>query len=151
MKPFLTVYLESRLMARLTELANWKEKPTSAVAEAPIASVAKPDGADRREVAYVHRLDHLSRQVARLERELTVSGEALALFIRFWLTTTLPLPNSAQPAAQAKGRERFESFIDTLSRRLAKGQRLLPEVSIDRSRDATTHQTTSPSAKEDQP
>jgi hypothetical protein len=61
-----------------------------------------------------------------------ISAEALALFIRFWLTITPPLPESAQTAAQAKGRERFESFLETLGRRLSKGQSLLREVSTDK-------------------
>jgi hypothetical protein len=40
--------------------------------------------------------------------------EALALFVRFWLTPTPPLPDTAQPAAQAKGRVRYEGFVEAL-------------------------------------
>jgi hypothetical protein len=47
---------------------------------------------------------------------------------------TPPLPDTAQAAAQAKGRERFDSFLQALGRRLAKGQTLWDEVSSDRSR-----------------
>ena len=39
------------------------------------------DGADRREAAFTRRLDRLSRQVQRLERELGVTAETLALFV----------------------------------------------------------------------
>jgi hypothetical protein len=73
----------------------------------------------------------LTRQVERLERHLTISNEALALFVRFWLTVTPPLPDTAQPAAQAKGRERYEGFVEALGRRLAKGQSLAQEISQD--------------------
>jgi hypothetical protein len=55
----------------------------------------------------------------------------LALFVRFWLTVTPPLPDTAQPAAQAKGRERYEGFVEALGRRLAKGQSLAREISED--------------------
>src|SRR5208337_2283534 len=48
--------------------------------------------------ALARRLDRMTRQVERLERDLTISAEALALFIRFWLTITPPLPDSAQTA-----------------------------------------------------
>jgi hypothetical protein len=51
--------------------------------------------------------------------------------VRFWLTVTPPLPDTAQPAAQAKGRERYEGFVEALGRRLAKGQTLAQEVSQD--------------------
>jgi xylose isomerase len=53
------------------------------------------------------------------------------LFVRFWLTVTPPLPDTAQPAAQAKGRERYEGFVEALGRRLAKGQTLAQEISQD--------------------
>jgi hypothetical protein len=96
-----------------------------------------PDDSDRREAALVRRLDLLTRQGERLERDLSIAVEAIALFIKFWLTVTPPLPESAQAAAQAKGRERFEFFLETLGRRLAKGQSLLREVSIDRLNGAT--------------
>ena len=57
--------------------------------------------------------------------------EAMALFVRFWLTATSPVPDTALPAAQAKGRERYQRFIEALGRRLAKGQGLVQELSLD--------------------
>jgi hypothetical protein len=66
------------------------------------------------EAALGRRLDRLTRQVERLERHSTISNEALALFVRFWLAVTPPLPDTAQPAAQAKGRERYEGFVEAL-------------------------------------
>jgi len=83
------------------------------------------------EAALGRRLDRLTRQVERLERHVTISNEALALFVRFWLTTTPPLPDTAQNAAQTKGRERYEGFVEALGRRLAKGQTLAQEISHD--------------------
>jgi len=83
------------------------------------------------EAALGRRLDRLTRQVERLERHITISNEALALFVRFWLSVTPPLPDTAQPAAQAKGRERYEGFVEALGRRLAKGQSLAREISED--------------------
>ena len=129
MKLRLSVYLDPGLMQQLTDLADRKEQPRSLVAEAAIASFLTPDEGDRREAAFSRRLDLLTRQVNRLERDLTISAEALALFVRFWLTVTPQLPETAQTVAHAKGRERFESFLETLGRRLAKGQSLLRAVS----------------------
>ena len=48
-------------------------------------------------------LDRMTRQLERLERHGRISSEALALFVRFWLTSTPPLPDAAQATAQAKG------------------------------------------------
>jgi hypothetical protein len=132
MKLRLSVYLDPGLMQQLTELAERKEQPKSLVAEAALASFLTPDEGDRREAAFSRRLDLLTRQVDRLERDHMISAEALALFIRSWLTITSSLPESAQADAQAKGDERFELFLEALGQRLAKGQSLLREVSTDR-------------------
>jgi hypothetical protein len=133
MKLRLSVYLDPGLMQQLTELADRKEQSKSLVAEAAIASFLTPDEGDRREAAFSRRLDLLIRQIDRLERDHMISAEALALFVRFWLTVTSSLPESVQADAQAKGDERYELFLEALGQRLAKGQSLLREVSTDRS------------------
>lgn len=63
-----------------------------------------------------------------MERDLGITAETLALFVRFWLTITPPLPSDAQAAAQTKERECFEGFIEALGRRLQKGQSFLREI-----------------------
>jgi hypothetical protein len=130
-KARLSVYLDPDIFAQLTELADRKHQSKSLMAEAAIISLLTPDDADRREAAVTRRLDLLNRQGERLERDITIAAETLALFIRLWLTVTPPLPEGAQVAAQAQGRERFESFLETLGRRLAKGQSVLREVSLE--------------------
>jgi hypothetical protein len=125
----LSVYLDPQMMVRLAELAKSKGMPKSPIAEAAIASLLASGDAHRHEGALVQELVGLTRQVNRLERDLSIAVEALALFIRFWLIVTPSLPESAQAAAQAKGRERYESFLETLGRRLAKGQSFLQQVS----------------------
>lgn len=130
-KARLSVYLDPDMLVQLVELADRKHQSKSLIAEAAITSFLTPDDADRREAAVTRRLDLLTRQGDRLERDLWIAAETLALFIRFWLSVTPPLPESAQAAAQAKGRERFESFLETLGRRLAKGQSVTREVSLD--------------------
>src|SRR5258708_17640893 len=116
----LSVYLDPETMAQVTELARRKKQPRSLIAEAAITSFLTPDDSDRREAALVRRLDLLTRQGERFERDLSIAVEVIALFIKFWLTVTPPLPESAQAAAQAKGRQRFAFFLDTLVRRLLK-------------------------------
>jgi hypothetical protein len=59
------------------------------------------------------------------------TNEALAVFVRFWLTSTHPLPDAALAAAQTKGRERYDGFVEALGRRLARGRKLADEVSRD--------------------
>jgi predicted transcriptional regulator len=126
-----TFRLPPDLASQLADYANRKRVSQALVVETALSSFLSPDSSERMEAALGRRLDRLTRQVERLERHVTISNEALALFVRFWLTATPPLPDTAQPAAQAKGRERYEGFIEALGRRLAKGQSLAQEVTLD--------------------
>lgn len=128
-KQRLSVYLDADVMARLEKLASKERAAKSSIAEAAIISFLTADDADRWEAAVTRRLDRLTRSVDRVERDLGFSVEALALYIRAWLTATPPLPDGAQAAAQAKGRERYESFIQALGRRMVRGQRWAKEIS----------------------
>jgi Bacterial conjugation TrbI-like protein/Ribbon-helix-helix protein, copG family len=85
-KARLSVYLDPDMMAQLIELADRKRQSKSLIAEAAITSFLTPDDADRREAAVTRRLDLLVRQGERVERDLWIAAETLALFIRFWLT-----------------------------------------------------------------
>ena len=60
------------------------------------------------EAAIFRRLDRLTHPIERLEGDQTIAAEAVAHFVKFWLTTTPPLPDTMRDAAQAKGRERYE-------------------------------------------
>jgi predicted transcriptional regulator len=126
-----TFRLPPDLALKLADYAARKRVSQALIVEAALASYLSPDGFERMEGAVGRRLDRLIRQVERLERNVIISNEALALFVRFWLTATPPLPDTAQPAAQAKGRERYEGYIEVLGRRLAKGRTLADEISRD--------------------
>ena len=131
MKRRISVYLELSLLEQLEKVATRQKLTKSVVIESAVASFLSPDSADRLEAAFARRLDRLSRQSERLEHNLAIAAETLALFVRFWLTTTPPSPAGADAAAQAKGRERYRAFLQAIGRRLAKGHSFIQEVSQD--------------------
>ncbi len=126
-----TFRLPPELAGRLADFATRKRVTRVLVVETALDSYLSPDGADRLEAALARRLDRMARQLERLERHVTISNETLALFVRFWLTHTPPLPDTTQTAAQAKGRERYEGFVEALGRRLARGKTLADELTRD--------------------
>jgi predicted transcriptional regulator len=126
-----TFRLPPDLAGKLADYAARRSVPQALVVEAALASHLSPDGADRFEAALGRRLDRMTRQIERLERHVTISNEALAVFVRFWLTSTPPLPDTAQATAQAKGRERYEGFVEAVGRRLVRGRNLADELSRD--------------------
>lgn len=127
----LSVYLDPDIMVSLADYAARRDHSHSLVAEAAIASFLSPDAAERQEAATTKRLDQIDRRMIRLERDVSISVETLALFVRFWLITNPPLPEPARAAAKAQAGERYDAFIAALGRRLAKGPALRQEVSDD--------------------
>lgn len=126
-----TVYLDPAVEKALAEFAARRDRSQSMIAEAAIASFLSPDDAERREAIVVRRLDQIDRRITRMERDVGIAVETLAVFIRFWLATTPALPEPAANAAKAKVGERYEAFITALGRRLAQGPKLRQEVSED--------------------
>lgn len=128
-KKRLSVYLDPELMRLLADFADRREQSRSVVAEAAIASFLSPDADERQEAAIAKRLDRIDRNIQRLERDIGIANEAFAIFMRSWLTSTASLPEGAEPAARAKGGERYDKFLEALGRRLAKGPLLRLEIS----------------------
>ncbi|WP_461515942.1 hypothetical protein [Porticoccus sp.] len=100
----------------------------SSIVAAALASWLSPDAADKREAAMAKRLDRLSRQFEKLERDQNILIETVALYVRYYLTVSTPLPESHQEAARAQGRARFEQFVEQLGRHILRGRSLVREV-----------------------
>lgn len=126
-----TVYLAPDVEQSLIDYAARRDQSQSMIAEAAIASFLSPDDAERREAIIARRLDQLDRRMSRTERDVGIAVETLAVFIRFWLTTTPALPEPAAQAAKAKAGERYEGFVTALGRRLAQGPTLRQEIPED--------------------
>ena len=127
----LSIYLDRSLARDLDAFAAERNKPRSLVVEAAIRAFLTPDDADRREAAIAKRLDRIVRVLERLERNNGVTLEALAMFVRFWLTATPSLPEQTSATARQKGGERYDRFMEALGRRLASGPSVLKEVAVD--------------------
>lgn len=124
----LCLYLEPKLGARLEKLAS---KPGATMTN--IVSDALRDFFDRQandalDERIRERLDRSNSQLNRMERDQRVILESLALFIRYQLTISNPVPDSQLAAMQALGNDRFQTFIDEVGRRIAKGKGIGAEV-----------------------
>jgi hypothetical protein len=124
-----TFRLPPALSGQLADYAGRKRMSQALIVEAALASFLSPDGSERLEAALSRRLDRHTRQLERLEHHIKISNETFALFVRFWLTATPPLPDAGLAAAQASGSKRYKSFVEALGRRMEKGQNLSMEIS----------------------
>lgn len=127
----LNLFIQPEHAKRLNELAIKKGVSKSSIVAAALAAWLSPTSGDQRETAMAKRLDRLSRQFERLERDQNILIETVALYVRYYLTVSTPVPEAHQEAAKAQGRLRFSQFIDQLGRRLQKGRSLLADVQVD--------------------
>ena len=119
----LNLFIQHDHAKRLDELAAKKGVSKSSIVAAALASWLSPDAGDQREAATAKRLDRLSRQFERLERDQNILIETLALYVRYYLTVSTPVPEAHQEAAKAQGKARFEQFIEQLGRHVPRAAR----------------------------
>ena len=121
MKPRHHVYLDDELTEQLEALAAKPGSSKSAIVSDALRSFLARRGSREVEDVFKARLDRMSGQLNRIERDQQVILESLALFVRYQLTVTAPLPEPDQ-AARAIGQDRFQAFIDQVGRQLANGK-----------------------------
>ena len=125
MRDRLNLSLPAELIGRINDIADRKRVTRSAIVEAAVESLLSPDHADMQEAALTRPLD----------RDQRITTEPLALFVRFWLTITPPIAPEQQAAAQAKGRERFDGFVEALGKRVQKGRWFVEDIPSDLQKD----------------
>jgi hypothetical protein len=128
MKPKHSVYLSDNVSNRLSLAASRPGANKSAIVDSALDRFLNPERDQSGDAALIRRLDRMSRQLDRLDRDLSITAETMALFIRYYLTITPPLPSGDQDAARALGRERFEIFVAQIGKRVASGGRLVADV-----------------------
>ncbi|KZD07367.1 ribbon-helix-helix domain-containing protein [Oceanibaculum pacificum] len=128
MKPRHHLYLDDELTEQLEALAAKPGSSKSAIVSDALRSFLARRGANELDDRLRVRLDRVSRQLNRIERDQQILLESLALFVRYYLTVTAPLPEADQEAARALGQERFQAFIEQVGRRIAGGRTLAGEV-----------------------
>lgn len=121
MKPRHQIYLDERLTEALDRLGGRSGTSKSAIVADALRAFLDRRAAGELDELLKIRLDRVSRALNRVERNQKILMESLALFVRYQLTITAPLPE-ADRAGQALGRERFQRFVDQVGRQLASGR-----------------------------
>ena len=118
------LYLAEDISAKLEALAAKPGASKSAILADAVKAWLVRRGTQELDDRFGLRLDRISTQLGRIERDQQIVMESLALFVRYYLTTNAPLPEPDQ-AARAVGRDRFQAFIDQVGRQIAGGNRTL--------------------------
>jgi hypothetical protein len=121
------LFLPRPLAERFEALAAAPGASKSRLLATAVEAWLDRQGFDALEQRFAVRLDRISGQLERIERNGHVELESLALFVRYMLTVTPPVADE-DDAARAVGRDRFAAFVERVGRRLAGGRlALLPE------------------------
>ena len=128
MKQRTTLYMTPEAVDRLALVANYRKGAKSAIVEEALDRYLNPERNRLLDDAVLRRIDTLSKSVSHVARDVAIATETLSLFVRFFLTITPPLPQAEQDAARAHGRQRFETFVAQVGRRLVSDHRLVSEV-----------------------
>ena len=123
-----TLYLSRPLARKFDLVAQQRQGAKSALVEEALRVSLEPQQHPGIEEGLARRLNDLNKSMATIKRDVAIATETLALFVRYFLTITPPLPQSEQEPARLLGKERFQVFVAQIGRRLAGDHRLVSEV-----------------------
>ena len=110
----------------------------STIIDGAVTAYRAGESDNKREAAINRRLDRLTRQFGRIERDNLVLAETLATFVHYFLTVTPPVPANQVEAARAKGDLRFDLFVRQVAEALRSGQRILQNAVEDVTAEAAS-------------
>ena len=123
-----TLYITRPLARRFDHVSRVRHGGKSALVEEALTATLHPKDEPGFEANILARLDDLNGASKTIERDVAIVTETLALFVRYFLTITPPLPLDEQEPARLLGHERFQVFVAQIGRQLAGDQRLVSEV-----------------------
>ena len=98
------VFLTSDTIRVLDDRARRTKRQKSEIVRAAVEAYLSPDSVEAGEAALFRRLDRMSRQLDRLERDVTIANEAIGLFVKTWLKVT-PAMSSVEDGETKDGSE----------------------------------------------
>jgi hypothetical protein len=124
-----TIRLAEKLHTQLEAATDRPGVGKSMVVAAALEQFMKP-GSSVEELTH-ERFDEMNTRFDRLEHDIRLLAETVALHARYHLSVMPPLPQAEQGEACARGDERFKVLASEVDRRVRIGRSLMQET-IDR-------------------
>ena len=125
-KPRHNLHLDEDLTKRLTSLAGKPGMSKTRIISAALRSYLDREGAETLDSLLQTRLNRLSGQLDRVERDQRIVVQSLAEFVRHHFLVTAAPPESELASRRAQAEARYQSFIETVGRQLAAGRQPKP-------------------------
>lgn len=110
--------IETALVEQVKARAAAARTTETAIVEAAIHQFVSDEYLHRREAQLTKRLDHHSRQLDAIRRELEIVGQTVAGLVQHHLSVTPALPDDQRDAARAMGKRRFDQFCAHITEEL---------------------------------
>jgi sugar-specific transcriptional regulator TrmB len=121
--------MDVELLDQVQKLAKREKRSQSLVVETAVARFFSPS--DRPEVVIARRLDHLIRQLERIERYIAILAEYIRNVTRLWMRTKIQTLTTPDKAARAKSLELEAAVTRHVARSMVKDRPMVQEVSED--------------------
>jgi predicted transcriptional regulator len=125
-KPRHNLHLDEDLTRRLLALAAKPGMSKAGIISAALRSYLDKEGAGVLDDLLQTRMNRLSGQLDRLERDQRIVVQTLAEFVRHHFLVTAAPPESELASRRAQAEARYQSFIETVGRQLAAGRQPKP-------------------------
>ncbi len=125
-KPRHNLHLDEDLTRRLLALAAKPGMSKAGIISAALRSYLDKEGAGVLDDLLQTRMNRLSGQLDRLERDQRIVVQTLAEFVRHHFLVTAAPPESELASRRAQAEARYQSFIETVGRQLATGRQPKP-------------------------
>ena len=131
-KPRHNLHLDEDLTRRLSVLAGKPGMSKARIISAALRNYLDKEGAETLDSLLQTRLNRLSGQLDRVERDQRIVVQTLAEFVRHHFLVTAAPPESELASRRAQAEARYQSFIETVGRQLAAGrQPKMPTASLE--------------------
>jgi hypothetical protein len=131
MKRKVSLRLRPQLFQRLEAAAQIQNLTKTAVVEAALERFLSLKPQCNEETKILRQFELMGQTLERIERDLGLVNETVALHARYHLTMAPPMPQAQQRTACILGLERFEVFAAQVAMRVGLGMPLMRET-IDR-------------------
>jgi len=104
---------------RLRNIADRHETTLSAIVSAALDSYIDPKDETSLDDMLLRRMNKFDEKQAQIEHDQAAIMQMLARFVFYWLTRTDPLPEGDRDAAHALGQQRYDFFMDQVTKEMA--------------------------------
>lgn len=119
MKVRANLRLDTKLSAQLDQVAREYGCTKSSILETALRRYLDPVSKQSQEDLILSRIDRMSMQLGKLERDLAVTTASLGRYIYYYLTQFEPHPEGERDAAAELGKKRYNHFLRQVAKSLA--------------------------------